>query len=129
MSNPGLSLLEGKYMVTMDLYPQQSPVFTQMHPFYEHLREGRLTTTRSRQCGAEPFPPRILCPACRSTDMEWVDWPTSGKVLELTEEVVGIPHGFGTPPLVHVLVDLPEKKPCSPGSSIAGKASFRSAMK
>lgn len=110
MSTPGISILDGKYMVTMDLFPQESKEFNQIYPFFEHLKEGRFTTTKCADCGAEPFPPRILCPECWSTNMEWIDWPTTGTVVELTEEVVGVPLGFGKPPLVHALVDLQGKK-------------------
>jgi uncharacterized OB-fold protein len=110
VSNPGISILEGKYMVTMDQYPQQSKEFTQVHQFYENLQEGRLTTTRCRDCGMEPFPPRILCPNCHQSNLEWVDWPTTGTVVEFTEEAMGIPLGFGEPPLIHALVELPGKK-------------------
>jgi uncharacterized OB-fold protein len=110
MSTTGIPILDGKYMVTMDLYPQQSKEFNQIHHFYDALKEGRFTTTRCTKCGSEPFPPRIMCPECTSTDLEWVDWPTEGTVIEFTEEVVGIPLGFGKPPLVHALVDLGGKK-------------------
>jgi uncharacterized OB-fold protein len=110
MSTPGISILDGKYMVTMDLFPQESKEFNQIYPFFEHLKEGRFTTTKCADCGAEPFPPRILCPECWSTNMEWIDWPTTGTVVEMTEEVVGVPLGFGKPPLVHALVDLQGKK-------------------
>jgi uncharacterized OB-fold protein len=62
------------------------------------------------ECGAEPFPPRVLCPECWSTNLEWIDWPTTGTIIEFTEEVVGVPLGFGKPPLIHALVDLEGKK-------------------
>ncbi|MHB8917664.1 MAG: Zn-ribbon domain-containing OB-fold protein [Desulfocucumaceae bacterium] len=99
------SILAGKYAVTMDMYPQQSPDFNRVHPFYEYLREGRLTTTRCRECGHRAFPPRVVCPECMSEKLEWVDLPSTGKVLVVTEEEVGIPLGFETP-LVHALIDL-----------------------
>lgn len=110
MTTPGISILDGKYMVTMDLYPQESKEFNQIYPFFEHLKEGRFTTTKCKECGAEPFPPRVLCPECWSQDLEWIDWPTTGTVVEFTEEVVGVPLGFGKPPLVHALVDLQGKR-------------------
>ncbi len=110
MSTPGISVLEGKYMVTMDMFPQQSKEFNQIHPFFENLRQGRFTTTKCKECGHEPFPPRVLCPECWSTNMEWIDWPTTGAVVECTEEVVGVPLGFGKAPLVHALVDLQGKR-------------------
>lgn len=110
MSTPGIPVLDGKYMITMDLFPQESKEFNQVHLFYEHLKEGRFTTTKCVDCGAEPFPPRLLCPECYSTNMEWVDWPTTGTVIDVTEEVVGVPLGFGKAPLVHALVDLQGKR-------------------
>lgn len=110
MSTPGISILEGKYMVTMDLFPQESKEFNQIYQFYEFLKEGRFTTTKCKDCGAEPFPPRVLCPECFSTNMEWVDWPTMATVIDVTEEVVGVPLGFGKPPLIHALVDLEGKR-------------------
>jgi len=110
MTTPGISIINEKYMVTMDLFPQQSKEFNQMHPFYQFLKEGRFTTTKCVDCGAEPFPPRVMCPECYSTNMEWIDWPTVATVIELTEEVVGVPLGFGKPPLIHALVDLQEKR-------------------
>jgi len=110
MTTPGISVLEGKYMVTMDLYPQESKEFNQIYPFFDYLREGRFTTTKCKECGCEPFPPRVLCPECYSTNMEWVDWPTVGTVVDVTEEVVGVPLGFGRAPLVHALVDLGGKR-------------------
>lgn len=110
MSTPGISVLEGKYMVTMDLFPQESKEFNQVYQFYEYLKQGRFTTTRCKDCGSEPFPPRILCPDCYSTNMEWIDWPTQGTVIDVTEEVVGVPLGFGKPPLIHALVDLDGKR-------------------
>ncbi len=110
MSTPGISILDGKYMVTMDLFPQQSKEFNQVAPFYDYLKEGRFTTTKCANCGAEPFPPRVMCPECYGVDMEWVDWPTVGTVIDVTEESVGVPLGFGKPPLVHALVDLQGKR-------------------
>ena len=110
MSTPGISILDGKYMVTMDLFPQQSKEFNQVAPFYEFLKEGRFTTTKCRDCGAEPFPPRVMCPECYSANLEWIDWPTVGTVIGVTEESVGVPLGFGKPPLIHALVDLQGKR-------------------
>lgn len=101
----GIPILEGKYAASMDLYPQQSKEFNRIWPFYEHLKQGRFTTTRCRSCGQRAFPPRVICPNCLSEDLEWVDLPTRGRVLVFTEEVTGVPLGFETP-LIHALVDL-----------------------
>jgi uncharacterized OB-fold protein len=42
--------------------------------------------------------------------MEWIDWPTTATVIDFTEEMIGVPLGFGKPPLIHALIDLEGKK-------------------
>jgi uncharacterized OB-fold protein len=39
--------------------------------------------------------------------LAWIDLPTQGKVLYVSEEVAGIPLGFESP-LIHALIDLGE---------------------
>ncbi len=102
---PGIKILEGKYIATMDLYPQEAKEFNRMYPFYEFLKQGRLTTTRCKDCGHEPYPPRVICPECLSENLEWMDLPTQGTVKVVTEEEVGVPLGYETP-LIHALIDL-----------------------
>jgi uncharacterized OB-fold protein len=102
---PGLKILEGRYIATMDLYPQEAKEFNRIYPFYEFLKEGRFTTTRCKDCGLQSFPPRVICPGCLSENLEWVDLPTRAKVKVVTEEEVGVPLGFETP-LIHALIDL-----------------------
>lgn len=100
-----MDLFKGKYIGSMDLYPQQAPEFNRVHLFYDYLKEGRLTTTRCTECGHRAFPPRVICPECLSDKLQWVDLPKEGTVLVVTEEEVGVPLGFETP-LIHALVDL-----------------------
>lgn len=101
----GISQPAGKYAASMDPYPQQSKEFNRIHPFYENLGQKRFTTTRCRSCGWRSFPPRVICPECLSTELEWVDLPVKGRVLVVTEEENGVPPGFDTP-LIHALIDL-----------------------
>ena len=105
MSVLGIPILEDKYPSTMDLYPMEAKEFNRIYPFYENLKENKLTTTRCKNCGATPFPPRVVCPACNSEELEWVEMPTRGKVLQFSEEVAGVPLGW-KPPLIHALIDL-----------------------
>ena len=105
---PGIKILEGKYISSMDLFPQEAKEFNRMYPFYEFLKQGRLTTTRCKDCGHEPYPPRVICPKCISENLEWVDLPTQGTVKVVTEEEVGVPLGYETP-LIHALIDLEGK--------------------
>jgi len=103
-----MSISEGKYSVTMDMWPLQGKDFNRIHPFYDNLREGRFTTTRCRDCGTRAFPPRVVCPECLSENLEWVDLPVKGQVLIVTEEEIGVPVGFETP-LIHSLIKIDEK--------------------
>jgi len=106
----GIPILENKYPVTMDMWPLQAKEFNRIYKFYEHLREGRFTTTRCRTCGHVAYPPRVICPECYSEDLEWIDLPKRGKVLNFTEEVRGVPLGFESP-LIHAWIDLGEGSP------------------
>lgn len=101
----GISILEGKYAATMDMYPLESKDFNRIYKFYDFLREGRFTTTKCKDCGTRSFPPRVICESCLSDNLDWVDLPTEGTVKVVTEEVRGVPIGFDTP-LIHALIDL-----------------------
>jgi uncharacterized protein len=46
-------------------------------PFWEALRDGRLTTTRCQDCGDTTFPPKAVCPNCFSERLSWQ--PLSGR--------------------------------------------------
>lgn len=109
MPTLGIPILEDKYISTMDLYPLEAKEFNRIFQFYENLKQKRLTTTKCKKCGAAPFPPRVVCPECNSADLEWVDLPTKGKVLQFSEELVGVPLGW-QPPLIHAIIDLGKMK-------------------
>ncbi len=101
----GVPILEDKYPSTMDLYPMEAPEFNRIYPFYENLRAKKLTTTKCKKCGFTAFPPRVVCPQCNAADLEWVELPTKGKVLQFSEEMAGVPLGFEAP-LIHAYIDL-----------------------
>lgn len=101
----GLKILEGRYIATMDLYPQEAKEFNRIYLFYEFLKKNRFTTTQCKDCGRISFPPRVICPSCISENLEWIDLPTRATVKVFTEEEVGVPLGFETP-LIHALIDL-----------------------
>ena len=111
MSIPGIPILEGKYMVTMDMWPLQVKEFNRVYKFYENLKEGRFTTTKCKDCGHVAYPPRVICPECYSENLEWIDLPKEGTVIVFTEEVRGVPLGFEPPPLIHAWIDLGEDSP------------------
>ena len=100
-----IPILNDKYIATMDLYPQEAKEFNRVYQFYDNLREKKLTTAKCNNCGATPFPPRVVCPDCNSSDMEWITLPSNGKVVQFSEQVAGVPLGWETP-LIHAFVDL-----------------------
>jgi len=100
----------GEYIIDPNVYvcdpvPQESPDQNRIYPFYDHLREGRLTTTKCLDCGHITWPPKIVCTQCMSDNLEWVDFPPTGKIYAFTIQVGGVPPGFEAP-LVYALIDF-----------------------
>jgi uncharacterized OB-fold protein len=52
--------------------------------FYRFLGERRLMGSRCQSCGALHLPPRPLCPACYSEEMEWEQVSGKGKLVAFT---------------------------------------------
>jgi uncharacterized OB-fold protein len=99
-----------EYIVDPNVYicdpvPQETPDQNRIYPFYDHLKEGRLTTTQCSPCGHIAWPPRIVCPECMSDDLKWVDFPPTGKIYAFTIQTGGVPPGFQAP-LVYALIDF-----------------------
>ncbi|HVN95542.1 MAG TPA: zinc ribbon domain-containing protein [Syntrophorhabdaceae bacterium] len=105
MSVLGIPVLDNLYPATMDMWPIEAKEFNRSYTFYENLKKGRFTTTKCKGCGHVAYPPRVICPECYSEDLEYVDLPTKGKVIVLSEEVKGVPLGFNSP-LIHAVIDL-----------------------
>jgi uncharacterized protein len=91
----------------LDFYPLEDPKFTELHAFFEHLREGRFTTTRCRKDGKLLWPPRTVCPVCHGAELEWVDLPTVGRIYAFSAILAGAPLGMEADvPFSVGLVDL-----------------------
>jgi uncharacterized protein len=110
MSVLGIPVLNDLYPATMDMWPLEAKEFNRVWPFYENLKQGRLTTTKCKSCGHVAYPPRVICPECYSEDLEYIDLPKTGKVIAFSEEIKGVPIGF-TSPLIHALIDLGQPIP------------------
>jgi hypothetical protein len=89
-----LSVQEAAFPFAFDFYPLQAPDQTQIAPFFRHLKEGRLTTTRCSSCGALHWQPRIVCPACNGNTLSWVDLPAEGRLFAHTAVFAGAPLGM-----------------------------------
>lgn len=102
-------LINDQYVVTLDIFPQEVEEHTMIYPFFQSLREGRLTTTRCKKCGKIAWSPQVVCPYCLNDELEWVDLPTKGKVKVFTQSAIMAPLGFENP-ITHALVELEGEK-------------------
>jgi uncharacterized protein len=77
----------------LDLYPVQSSTQTRLTPFFEALHQGRFVTTRCRKDQRLLWPPRAICPVCHTSQLEWVDLPTQGRIYAFSALLAGAPIG------------------------------------
>jgi uncharacterized OB-fold protein len=61
--------------------------------FINYLEQGKVMTTRCKQCGAAYFPPKMDCPSCLNSDVEWFEIADAGKLVTYTTVHYG-PSGF-----------------------------------
>jgi uncharacterized OB-fold protein len=54
---------------------------TRAAAFVDHLEQGKIMATKCKTCGSVYFPPKMDCPTCLKSDVEWVDAPTSGNLI------------------------------------------------
>jgi len=91
----------------LDFYELQNEATTEIVEFYDNLRDGQLTTTQCEECGELHYPPRIVCPECRSEDLEYVDLPHEGELFAFSTVRAGAPMGMEEEvPFVTGIVDL-----------------------
>jgi uncharacterized OB-fold protein len=96
----GIPALEGKYMGEMDMWPLEAPEFNRISKFYDNLRAGKWTTTRCTKCGHIAYPPQVICPRCWSDELEWIELPSTARVVSITETLAGAPAGFDCPLII-----------------------------
>ncbi len=73
--------------------------------YYNALKEGRFQSTQCQQCNHIPFPPRMFCPQCGSTDIQWIDLPKQGTLYAFTQQSRAL--RFNAPDVIG-LVSLPD---------------------
>jgi len=84
--------------------------------FWDAAAEGRLVAERCQDCGAESFPPRGACRACRGRRMTPSPVSGDGVVYSLTVNYQRWLPGL-TVPFCIVIVDFPGH----PGIRVAGR--------
>jgi hypothetical protein len=66
---------------------------TKASGFVEYLEQGKVMATRCRKCGTNYFPPRMDCPECIGSDVEWFEIKGNGNLVTYTIVNYG-PTGF-----------------------------------
>lgn len=61
--------------------------------FITFLEQGRVMTTRCVKCGSAFFPPKMDCPRCLDSKVEWFEISGNGKLLTYSVVHYG-PSGF-----------------------------------
>jgi len=66
---------------------------TKASDFVGYLEKGKVMATRCRRCGSNYFPPRMDCPKCVGSDVEWFEIKGNGRLVTYTVVNYG-PTGF-----------------------------------
>jgi uncharacterized OB-fold protein len=66
---------------------------TKASDFLSYLEKGKVMATKCRKCGTNYFPPRMDCPKCVGSDVEWFEIKGNGKLVTYTVVNYG-PTGF-----------------------------------
>jgi uncharacterized OB-fold protein len=61
--------------------------------FITYLEQGKVMTTRCKQCGTTYFPPKMDCPKCLDSEVEWIEVKGPGKLATYAVVNYG-PTGF-----------------------------------
>ncbi len=66
---------------------------TKAAEFVSYLEKGQVMATKCKKCGTVTFPPKMDCPSCMSSEVEWVEVTKPGKLATYTLVTYG-PTGF-----------------------------------
>ena len=61
--------------------------------FVTYLEQGKVMATRCKKCGTAYFPPKMDCPSCLQSEVEWFEVAGEGKLVTYTAVNYG-PTGF-----------------------------------
>lgn len=79
---------------------------TKASDFITYLEQGKVMATRCTKCDASYFPPRMDCPKCIDSKVEWFEVNKNGKLATYTVVNYG-PSGFeNDAPYTLALVDF-----------------------
>jgi uncharacterized OB-fold protein len=78
-------------------------------PYWQAASEGRLILRHCNTCGKRHFYPRIICPFCHSTELDWVEATGRGTIYSATACYRAPDQAFRADlPYLIALIDLEE---------------------
>lgn len=66
---------------------------TKAADFVTHLEQGRVMVTQCKGCGTTYSPPKMDCPICNASDLDWLEVKGKGRLITYTT-VHFAPTGF-----------------------------------
>lgn len=89
--------------------PLPHPITPEAKPYWDGLREQKLMLPRCRACRRAFFYPRVLCPHCHASDIEWFQASGRGRLYAFEIAYQTINKAFKVkPPYVLAMVELEE---------------------
>lgn len=77
-------------------------------PYWQSIRDGRLSIQRCVECGTHRHPPSPVCHSCQSFEREWVVSPGRGRVWSFAIVREPLEGWSGELPNVIAIVELEE---------------------
>src|SRR2546426_5051219 len=79
---------------------------TKVTPLISYLEKGIVVGTKCKNCGKLYFPPRVDCPDCRKSEVEWVPIDGKAKLVTFTEVYFAPPAFEQSTPYILGLAEL-----------------------
>ncbi|ACL02867.1 protein of unknown function DUF35 [Desulfatibacillum aliphaticivorans] len=91
-------------------YTKPLPLLTGLSKtFYEGCKENKLLYQHCKDCGEVIFYPKIVCPACMGTNLDWKESAGKGKIFSFTVAYDFAPPEFASStPYALAVVNLDE---------------------
>jgi uncharacterized OB-fold protein len=89
--------------------PIPQPITPEAKPYWDGLKEGKLMLPKCEDCGKPFFYPRVLCPACSSRRIGWMQASGKGKLYSFEIAYQNFNPAYKIkPPYIFAMVELAE---------------------
>ncbi len=77
-------------------------------PFWEGAKQGKLMLPNCKSCGRVHWYPRLICPFCHATDLEWIQASGEGQIHTYAVQHRAFGGWAEEAPFVTAFIDLDE---------------------